>query len=90
MFHNDTDNPASFKFLADLGIHVFNFTHLQSLAKVRELVGPEVCLLGNVPPLETPPPTAVIFINWWFPATRRDECSARAPANRSTASPSSL
>jgi uroporphyrinogen decarboxylase len=52
MFHNDTDNPASYQFLRDLGIHVFNFTHLQPLAKVRELVGPDICLLGNVPPLD--------------------------------------
>lgn len=52
LFHNDTDNPASYRYLAGLGIHVFNFTHLQPLAKVRELVGPDVCLMGNVPPLE--------------------------------------
>lgn len=52
MFHNDTDNPASYKFYRDLGIHVFNFTHLQPLDKVRELVGPDICLLGNVPPLD--------------------------------------
>jgi len=52
MFHNDTDNPASFKFLSDLGIHLFNFTHLQPLQKVRELVGPQICLMGNVPPLD--------------------------------------
>lgn len=52
MFHNDTDNPVSYKFLPELGIYIFNFTHLQPLAKVRALVGPDVCLLGNVPPLE--------------------------------------
>jgi uroporphyrinogen-III decarboxylase len=52
MFHNDTDNPVSFKFLRELGIHVFNFTHLQPLDKVRGLVGPDLCLLGNVPPLD--------------------------------------
>jgi uroporphyrinogen-III decarboxylase len=52
LFHNDTDNPVSYKFLHELGIHIFNFTHLQPLARVRELVGPDLCLLGNVPPLE--------------------------------------
>ncbi|HOW67116.1 MAG TPA: uroporphyrinogen decarboxylase family protein [Candidatus Paceibacterota bacterium] len=52
MFHNDTDNPVSFAELPDLRIDLFNFTHLQSLAKVRELVGPSLCLMGNVPPLE--------------------------------------
>lgn len=53
MFHNDTDNPVSFQFLPELGIQVFNFTHLQPLDKVRALVGPDLCLLGNVPPLDT-------------------------------------
>lgn len=52
LFHNDTNNPVSFGCYAELGIHVFNFTHLQSLDKVREQVGPAMCLMGNVPPLE--------------------------------------
>jgi len=51
-FHNDTNNPVSFGCYAELGIRVFNFTHLQPLDKVRQLVGPEMCLMGNVPPLE--------------------------------------
>ena len=52
MFHNDTDNPVPYRFLAELGIHLFNFTHLQPIAKVREWVGDNICLVGNVPPLE--------------------------------------
>jgi len=52
MFHNDTNNPACYEFYRELGIHVLNFTHLQPLSKVRELVGPDICLLGNVPPLD--------------------------------------
>jgi uroporphyrinogen-III decarboxylase len=52
LFHNDTNNPASFGCYAELGIRVFNFSHLQPLDKVRDLVGPEMCLMGNVPPLE--------------------------------------
>jgi uroporphyrinogen decarboxylase len=52
IFHNDTDNPVSYPFLTELGIHIFNFTHLQPIEKVRERVGPEVCLMGNVSPLE--------------------------------------
>ena len=52
IFHNDTDNPVSYRHFRDLGIHIFNFTHLQPIARVRELLGPEVCLMGNVPPLE--------------------------------------
>lgn len=52
VFHNDTDNPVAYPLLPALGIQVFNFTHLQPLAKVRQLVGPNLCLLGNVPPLD--------------------------------------
>ena len=52
MFHNDTDNPTSYPQFRDLGIHLFNFTHLQPIAKVRELVGSGICLVGNVPPLD--------------------------------------
>jgi uroporphyrinogen-III decarboxylase len=52
VFHDDTDNVVPFKHLRDLGIHIFNFTHLQPISKVRELVGPDICLLGNVPPLD--------------------------------------
>lgn len=52
MFHDDTDNVVPFKHLADLGIHIFNFTHLQPIAKVRALVGADICLMGNVPPLD--------------------------------------
>ncbi|MBN2506470.1 MAG: uroporphyrinogen decarboxylase family protein [Verrucomicrobia bacterium] len=52
MFHNDTDNPVSYPHLRDLGIQLFNFTHLQPLAEVRRRVGPDLCLVGNVPPLE--------------------------------------
>lgn len=52
LFHNDTDNPVAFRHLPGLGIDVFNFTHLQPLDRVRELVGPDLCLMGNVPPLD--------------------------------------
>lgn len=52
MFHNDNFNTVSFKYLADLKIHIFNFTHLISIDKARELVGDNICLMGNVPPLD--------------------------------------
>lgn len=52
MFHNDSNNPTCYRYLPELGIHLFNFTHLQPLDKVRQLVGPRLCLVGNVPPLE--------------------------------------
>jgi uroporphyrinogen decarboxylase len=52
IFHNDTDNPVSYKYMPELMINIFNFTHRQDIAKVRGLVGPLICLMGNVAPLE--------------------------------------
>jgi uroporphyrinogen decarboxylase len=52
LFHDDTDNVVPFPHIADLGVHVFNFTHLQPIAKAREMVGPDICLMGNVAPLD--------------------------------------
>lgn len=51
--HNDTDNPVNYEFLEDLGVNIFNFTHKQDIAKVRSICGEKVCLMGNVPPLES-------------------------------------
>jgi uroporphyrinogen decarboxylase len=52
ILHNDTDSPVCYEFLGDLGVNVFNFTHMQSIRSVRERVGDSVCLMGNVPPLD--------------------------------------
>ncbi|MGB9601209.1 MAG: uroporphyrinogen decarboxylase family protein [Limisphaerales bacterium] len=52
IFHNDNFNPSSYKYLGELGVQIFNFTHLTDIKKARELVGENVCLMGNVPPLE--------------------------------------
>jgi len=52
ILHNDTDSPVCYEFLSDLGVNVFNFTHLQAIRSVRERVGDSVCLMGNVAPLD--------------------------------------
>ncbi len=52
MLHNDSDNLAPYRHVRELGVDIFNFTHLRPIDQVRALVGPEVCLMGNVPPLE--------------------------------------
>lgn len=52
IFHNDMDNPTSFKYLHEWPINIFNFSHKIDLATARELVGPDICLMGNIPPLE--------------------------------------
>ncbi len=40
VFHNDTDNPVSYPFLRELGIHIFNFTHRQPLSARCVIGGP--------------------------------------------------
>ncbi len=52
VFHNDTPNEKVFPGLAGTGFDVFNFSHKTPLARARELVGPDIVLLGNLPPLE--------------------------------------
>jgi uroporphyrinogen decarboxylase len=53
IYHNDTDNVSSYPFVRDLQVNIFHFTHLQNIAKVRELVGEGVVLMGNIPPLDS-------------------------------------
>ena len=52
ILHNDMDNPSSYPYLQELGVNIFNFTHLQELSSVRQAVGDKVCLMGNVAPLD--------------------------------------
>lgn len=51
-FHNDTPNDKVFPGLATIGMDVFNFSHLTDLGTARRLVGPEIVLMGNLPPLD--------------------------------------
>ena len=51
-FHNDTPNEKVFPALANVGMDVFNFSHVTDLARARELIGPDVVLMGNLPPLD--------------------------------------
>jgi uroporphyrinogen decarboxylase len=46
------DNPTSFEYLREWPIDIFNLSHKIEIAKARELVGPDICLMGNVPPLD--------------------------------------
>jgi len=52
MLHNDMDNLSSFPYLYELGVQIFNFTHLKDMDTVRQAVGDKVCLMGNVAPLD--------------------------------------
>jgi uroporphyrinogen decarboxylase len=50
--HNDMDNPSSYPYLAELGVQIFNFSHKIELSAARQKVGPRICLMGNIPPLD--------------------------------------
>jgi uroporphyrinogen decarboxylase len=52
VFHNDTPNDRVFPALATTGMDVFNFSHQTDLAKARQLLGPDIVLMGNLPPLD--------------------------------------
>ena len=50
--HNDTPNPVSFKHLGDLGINIFNFSHLVPISDLRAMAGEDIVLMGNISPLD--------------------------------------
>ena len=49
-FHNDAPGMVCAPHLAEIGVNLFNFGFEHGLAKMRELTGDEVTLLGNIPP----------------------------------------
>lgn len=51
LFHNDTDNDVCFPYMDDLGVDLFNFTHMKEIGGVRRLTGSRVTLLGSIPPM---------------------------------------
>jgi uroporphyrinogen-III decarboxylase len=52
ILHNDSNSTTCYDCVADLGVNVFQFSHLRKIDAVRGMVGDTVCLLGNVPPLD--------------------------------------
>lgn len=49
-FHNDAPGLVCAPHLPEIGINLFNFSHLHSLAEMKELTQNKVTLLGNIPP----------------------------------------
>ncbi len=49
-FHNDAQGRVCAKFLAEIGVNLFNFSFEHSLVEMRQWAGPGVTLLGNIPP----------------------------------------
>jgi len=52
LLHNDTPNPICFKYLEDLRVNIFNFSHQVSISEMRKLAGESVSLMGNISPLD--------------------------------------
>jgi uroporphyrinogen decarboxylase len=48
--HNDADGLITAKNLIRLGVNMFNFSFNHSMGEIRDLAGPEVILVGNIPP----------------------------------------
>lgn len=49
-FHNDAPGLISSPYLKEMGVDLFNFSFEHSMKEIRELAGPEVALIGNLPP----------------------------------------
>lgn len=49
-FHNDAQGLISTPFLKEAGINMFNFSFEHSINEIQQLAGPEMVLLGNLPP----------------------------------------
>lgn len=48
--HNDAEGLITAKNLSGMGVNMFNFSFNHSLGEIRELAGPDVVLVGNIPP----------------------------------------
>lgn len=49
-FHNDAPSVVSAPFLYDMGINMFNFGIDTDIMEMRNLAGPDIVLVGNIPP----------------------------------------
>jgi uroporphyrinogen decarboxylase len=47
--HNDADGLITASNLKEMGVNIFNFSFNHSMGEIRELAGPEVVLVGNIP-----------------------------------------
>ena len=54
MFHNDNfgNKYTTFPYIKELGVNIFNFSHLADITEARRLLGESVCIMGNVPTLD--------------------------------------
>ena len=50
MLHNDAFGLITARHLAEMGVNLFNFSFEHPVEQIRELAGPDIVLMGNVPP----------------------------------------
>lgn len=50
MLHNDAFGLITARHLAEMGVNLFNFSFEHGVDEIRRLAGPDVALMGNVPP----------------------------------------
>jgi uroporphyrinogen-III decarboxylase len=48
--HNDAEGLITAKYLNKMGVNTFNFSFEHPLGEIRKLAGPEIVLVGNIPP----------------------------------------
>ncbi|MGA1976402.1 MAG: uroporphyrinogen decarboxylase family protein [Bacteroidales bacterium] len=48
--HNDADGLITAKNLKEMDVNLFNFSFRHTMGEIRDLAGPDVVLLGNIPP----------------------------------------
>jgi uroporphyrinogen decarboxylase len=48
--HNDADGLITAKYLNEMGVNMFNFSFNHSISEIRRIAGPDVVLVGNIPP----------------------------------------
>jgi uroporphyrinogen-III decarboxylase len=48
--HNDAEGLITARNLNEMGVNMFNFSFNHSFEEIRELSGPDVVLVGNIPP----------------------------------------
>jgi len=48
--HNDAEGLITARYLKEMGVNMFNFSFNHSMGEIRNLAGPEVVLVGNIPP----------------------------------------
>lgn len=49
-FHNDASGLVSTPYIGEMGGNLYNFSFEHSINEIRKLAGPDIALLGNLPP----------------------------------------